>query len=72
MKQNVKKNFFGQNKRYKKRPHHSFTFNFWFSYKLKHKIRLSNNVWDFPRFQFRFVLIFLFNKMHGLFDFKTS
>ena len=32
-------------------------------------------VWDFPfSIPFRFLLkfIFLFNKMHGLFDFKTS
>ena len=34
-------------------------------------------MWDFPlsilfRFSFWFSVIFLFNKMHGLFDFKTS
>ena len=38
---NVKKISFGQNKRYKKC--HSFISNF-----LKHKVRLSKTVWDFP------------------------
>ena len=28
--------------------HHSFTFNLWFLYELKHKVRLSKTVWDFP------------------------
>ena len=37
--------------------HHSFTLHLLFLYKLKHKIRLS---------------IFLFNKMHELFEFKAS
>ena len=28
--------------------HHSFTFNLQFLYELKHKVRLSKTVWDFP------------------------
>ena len=28
--------------------HHSFTFNLRFLYELKHNVRLSKTVWDFP------------------------
>ena len=60
---NVKKNCFGQNKRYKNAlfflswapAHHSFTFNLRFLYELKHKVRLS--VCGIFHFRFRFVFI---------------
>ena len=42
-------------------------------YELKHKIRLSKTAcgtFDFVSFLLKF--IFLFNKMHGFFDFKKS
>ena len=55
--------------------HQSFTFNLRFLYELEHKVRLSKTVCGIFHFRFRFILlkfIFLFNKMHGLFDFKTS
>ena len=55
--------------------HHSFTFNLWFVYELKHKVDLSKTMSGIFHFRFRLVFvkcIFLFNKMHGLFDFKTS
>ena len=37
--------------------HHSFTFNFWFLYELKHKVRLSKTVFGIFHFRFRFVII---------------
>ena len=55
--------------------HHSSTFNLWFLYELKHKVCLFKYVFGIFHFWFCFVLlkfIFLFNKMHGLSDFKTS
>ena len=54
--------------------HHSFTFNLRFLHELKHNVRLSKTV-GFSIFHFvsfLLKLIFLFNKMRGLFDFKTS
>ena len=51
--------------------HHSFTFNFRFLYELKRKVRLSKTVRRVFYFRFRFVLIKVNNKLHGLFDFKT-
>ena len=58
------------------RTHHSFTFNLPFSYEVKHKIQLSKNVrggfYIFGFVSFSLNFIFLFNKKHGLFDFKTS
>ena len=44
---------------------HSFTFNLRFSYELKHKVYLGS-------VSFLWKFIFMFNKMHGLFDFKSS
>ena len=55
--------------------HHNFAHNLRFLYELKHKVRLSKTVHGIFLFQFRFVFIkvlSLFNKVHGLFDFKTS
>ena len=55
--------------------HYSFTFNLRSLYELKYKVCLSKPVCGIFHFRFRFVLlkfIFLFNKMHRLFDFKTS
>ena len=53
--------------------HHSFTFNLRFLYELKHKVHLSKTVSFIFLFWFLFVKFnFLFNKIHGLFDFKTS
>ena len=55
--------------------YHSFTFNLRFSYELKHKVRLFKTVRGIFHFRFRFVFvkfIFLFNKIHELFDCKTS
>ena len=54
--------------------HHSFPFNLRFLYELKHKVRFSETVcgisiYDLVSFLLKF--IFLFNKIHGLFDFKT-
>ena len=72
----------GQDERYKKSffllrvpTHHSFTFNLRFLYELKHKVCLSKpcvgfSIFDSVSFLLKF--IFLFNKMHGLFDFKAS
>ena len=62
---NVKKKFFWQNKRYKKitlflsraPTHHSFTFNLWFIYELRHKVRLSKTVRGIFYFRLRFVFI---------------
>ena len=55
--------------------YHSFTFDLRFLYELKHKVRLSKTVYRIFHFRFRFVFIkilFFVNKIHGLFDFKTS
>ena len=55
--------------------HHSFTFDLRFLHELKHKVRLSKTVVGFPildSVSFLLKFIFLFNKMHGLFDFKSS
>ena len=55
--------------------HCSFTFNLQIFYELKHKVRLSKTVcgvFIFNSVLFLLKFIFLFNKMHGLFDFKTS
>ena len=52
---------------------YSFTFNLRFLYELKHKVRLSKTVCGiFDSFWFLLKFIFLFHKMHGFFDFKTS
>ena len=78
-----KKISFAQNKRYKKSTlflsraltHHSFTFNLQFLYGLEHMVHLSKTVSGFSIFDsvsFLLNFIFLFNKKHGLFDFKTS
>ena len=52
----------------------SFTFTLQFLYARKHKVRLSKTVrfsiFDFTSFLWNFII--LFNKMQGLFDFKTS
>ena len=48
--------------------HHRFTFNSRFLYELKHKVRLS--IFNSVSFLSKFT--FLFNKTHGLFDFKAS
>ena len=54
--------------------HQSFTFNLRFLYDLKHKLWLSKTVcvavsiFDSVSFSLKF--IFLFSKMHGLFDFE--
>ena len=56
--------------------HHIFTFNLRFLYELKRKVRLSKmlgvgfSIFDSVSFLLKF--IFLFNKMHGTFYFKTS
>ena len=56
----------------------SFNFNLWFLYELKHKVCLSKTVCEISHFRFPFSVsfllkfIFLFKKMHGLFDFWTS
>ena len=63
--------------------HHSLTFNLRSLYEPKHEVRLSKTVcgislklcvgfsiFDFVSFLLKF--IFLFNKKHELFDFKTS
>ena len=55
--------------------HHSFTFNLRFLYELQHKVRVSKTVCGIFHFRFHFVfnkVYIFFNKMHGLFDFKTS
>ena len=56
---------------------HSFTFNLRFLYELKQQnVCLSKTVCEIFYFRFRLVFIltfiFLFNKMHDLFDSKTS
>ena len=53
--------------------HHSFIFNFRFLCELK--VRLSKNVCGIFHFRFGFVFIkaiFLFNKIHELFDLKKK
>ena len=51
----------------------SFTFNLWFLNVLKHKVRLPKVVCgNFDSVSFSLQFIFLFNKMHGFFHFKTS
>ena len=55
--------------------HHSFTFNLRFLYELKHKVCLSKvpvgfSIFDSVGLLLKFIL--LFNKVHGLFNFKTS
>ena len=54
--------------------HHSFTFNLHFLYNLKQfvslKLYVGFSIFDSVPFLLKF--IFLFNKTHGLFDFKTS
>ena len=53
-----------------------FTFTLRFLYELKHQVCLSKSgkmgfsILDSDSFLLKFV--FLFNKMHGLFDFKTA
>ena len=37
--------------------HHSFTFDLWFSYELRHKVRLSKTVCGIFYFRFRFIFI---------------
>ena len=80
---NVKKIIFGENKRFKRcslffspaPTHHSFTFNLRFLYELTHMVCLSNTmcwIFHFDSLSFLLKFIFLSNKMHGLFDFKTS
>ena len=49
----------------------SFTFNLWFLYELKRKVRLSETAFGIIHFWW-IKFIFLFNKMYGLFGFKTS
>ena len=49
----------------------SFTFNLWFLYELKRKVRLSETACGIIHFWW-IKFIFLFNKMYGLFGFKTS
>ena len=53
--------------------HHSFTFKLRLLYELKHKVCLSETVCVrfliFDSVPFLSKFIFLFNKMHGLFDF---
>ena len=54
---------------------HSFTFDLPFLYELKHNVHFSKTVRGIFHFRFFLLLlkfIFLFNKIHGLFDFKTS
>ena len=54
---------------------HTFTFNLRFLNEMKHKVRLSKTeceIFHFGSVSFLLKFIFLFNKMHGLFGFKTS
>ena len=79
---NVNKISFGQKKKNNTKntllllsrapTHHSFTFNSRLLYELKHMVHLSTAVYGIFHFPFLFKFIFLFNKKHGLFDFKTS
>ena len=55
--------------------HHSFTFNFRLLYELKYKFVSLKSFMGFSIFDsvsFLLKFVFLSNKMHGLFDFKTS
>ena len=53
--------------------HYSFTFNSRFYYELKHKVHFSETVCGiFDSVSVLLKFIFLLNKKHGLFDFKTS
>ena len=56
--------------------YHSFTFSLRFVYELNHKVCLSKTVCGIFHSLFHFVFIkvhiFSFNKMHVLFEFKTS
>ena len=55
--------------------HRSFTFNLRFLYELTHMVCLSNTmcwIFHFDSVSFLLQFVFLSNKMHGLFDFKTS
>ena len=75
-----KKISFGQNKHTKNAlsflsrspTHHSFFFNLRFLNELKHKVSLSKTVgfsiFDYVSFLLK---LFLFNKMHRLFNFET-
>ena len=80
------KNFFRQNKQYKKCPLFSFassnaslfTFNLWFSYSymilmwfLKHKEYLSKKICGVSHFCFCFVLDFCLTKSNAPFDLKS-
>ena len=59
---------------FRKRQLHSFTVNLWFLYELMHKVCLSKTVcgiFHFDSVSCLLKFIFLFNKMHGIFDFKT-
>ena len=54
----------------------SFSFDMWFLHELKHKFRLSKTILCvvfsiFDSLSFLLNFIFLFNKMHGLFNLKT-
>ena len=52
--------------------HHSSTFNLRLLYELKYKVRLSKTVrGSFDSVSFLLKFIYLYNKMNGLFDFKT-
>ena len=54
--------------------YHSFTFSLPFLYELKHKVHLSKTacgIFILDSISFLLKFIFLFNKMDGLFDFKT-
>ena len=55
--------------------HHSFTFNLRFLYELSRRfvsLKLCAEFTIFDSVSFLLKFMFLFNKMHGLFDFKTS
>ena len=79
----LKKILFGLNKRYKKCPlflsraltHYSFIFIYdsymnWSTKFISLKLCVGFSIFYFVSFSLKF--IFLFNKMHGLFDFKMS
>ena len=80
----LKKSTFGQNKRYKnaifsllRTPNYqSFSYNSWFLYVQKYKVRLSKSVWEAFHFQFRSFLtkvyIFVQQKAWRVFHFKAS
>ena len=52
--------------------HRSFTFNLWFFYELKHKPHHECGIFNFWFCLIILKFMYLFNKMHGLFGFKTS